>query len=437
MRFELNPADYASRGIKPSKAEKLDRWSRGPALLWKDVAEWPTQPPEVLDDLLDNDEGVKKTTPVGETTVQADFWDRLFYKYSTWKRLRRVVAWLLRVVHTPVESRPHLKRNGIYVLRPEPLTVSEVDKAEKKIVQFVQNQSFASENKETVINGRLARLKPFEDEGILPVGGRLNHSDLPYDAKHPMILPVNHPVPGLIVRHYHHLNGHVGSYQVLAEVRQRFWIVNVVSTIKRFFSKCHVCKRQSAKLGEQITGPLPVVRVSSDSHRIIYPFAVVGLDYSARFCASWEEEALLRSSTAITVRISGEPSWMWPRPASLNRRGIDWKMNPPAASSQGGVWERLIRSIRRILHLLVGERLVTDEQLRTFLVDVEKMLNDRPITPVSSDPLDLEALTPSRILLLRQNSSLPPDTFEESDRFKARCMEACSGPFEPVLAEVD
>ena len=49
--------------------------------------------------------------------------------------------------------------------------MSEVDKAEKKIVQFVQNQSFASENKETVINGRLARLKPFEDEGILPVCG--------------------------------------------------------------------------------------------------------------------------------------------------------------------------------------------------------------------------------------------------------------------------
>lgn len=73
MRFELNPADYASRGIKPSEAEKLDRWSRGPALLWKDVAEWPTQPLEVLNDLLDNDEGVKKTTSVGETNVEADF----------------------------------------------------------------------------------------------------------------------------------------------------------------------------------------------------------------------------------------------------------------------------------------------------------------------------------------------------------------------------
>ena len=74
--------------------------------------------------------------------------------------------------------------------------------------------------------------------------------------------------------------------------------------------------------------------------------------------------------------------------ASLNRRGIDSKINRSAASHQGGVWERLIRSIRRILHLLVGERLVIDEQLRTFLVYAEKIVNERPITPVSSGPRD-------------------------------------------------
>lgn len=104
-------------------------------------------------------------------------------------------------------------------------------------------------------------------------------SDLAYDAKHPMILPAKHPVSGLIVYHYHQLNGHVGTYQVLAEVRRHFWIVNAVSTIEPVLSKCHVCKRQSAKLGKQITAPLPLVRVSSDSHRIIHPFAEVGLDY--------------------------------------------------------------------------------------------------------------------------------------------------------------
>ena len=73
----------------------------------------------------------------------------------------------------------------------------------------------------TVLTGQLARLKPFEDEGILRVGGRLKHSELQYDAKYPMILPGKHQVTRLIVLHYHHLNGHVRSYQVLAEIRQR------------------------------------------------------------------------------------------------------------------------------------------------------------------------------------------------------------------------
>ena len=85
---------------------------------------------------------------------------------------------------------------------------------------------------------------------------------------------------------------------------------------------------------------------------------------------------------------------------TLTQRGIEWKFNPPAASHKGGIWERLIRSIRRILHSLIGERLLNDEALRTFVMEVEKILNDRPITSVSSDPQDLEALTPNHILLL-------------------------------------
>ena len=51
---------------------------------------------------------------------------------------------------------------------------------------------------------------------------------------------------------------------------------------------------------------------------------------------------------------------------------------------------------------------------------VEKVLNDGPISPVSSVPQDLEALTPNYILVLHLNSSSSPDEFEESDRFKAR-----------------
>ena len=52
------------------------------------------------------------------------------------------------------------------------------------------------------------------------------------------------------------------------------------------------------------------------------------------------------------------------------------------------------------MHSLIGERLLNVEALRTFLMEVEKILNNRPITSVSRDPQDLEALTPNHILLL-------------------------------------
>jgi len=104
----------------------------------------------------------------------------------------------------------------------------------------------------------------------------------------------------------------------------------------------------------------------------------------------------------------------------LLQENIQWYFNPPAASHQGGVWERLIRSVRRILHAMIGEHLVNEQTLTTFLTEVEKILNSRPITRVSSDPDDLEALTPNHILLLRPNPCSAPRKLEYSDKFQAR-----------------
>ena len=64
----------------------------------------------------------------------------------------------------------------------------------KTIVRFVQKQSFPMEVDKPVITSQLTRFKPFEEEGILRVGGRLKHLDLQYDAKYPIILPGKHPV---------------------------------------------------------------------------------------------------------------------------------------------------------------------------------------------------------------------------------------------------
>ena len=43
------------------------------------------------------------------------------------------------------------------------------------------------------------------------------------------------------------------------------------------------------------------------------------------------------------------------------------------------------------------------------MCEVESSLNERPLTAVSSDSRDLEALTPNRLLLLRPGPTLPQE----------------------------
>ena len=90
-------------------------------------------------------------------------------------------------------------------------------------------------------------------------------------------------------------------------------------------------------------------------------------------------------------------------------KGIDWKFSPPAAPHFGGVWERIVRSAKTALRIVLRNRTVNDEVLYSALVGVEALLNDRPLTHVSVDHRDLEALTPNHFLLGRTNPNRPPD----------------------------
>ena len=105
---------------------------------------------------------------------------------------------------------------------------------------------------------------------------------------------------------------------------------------------------------------------------------------------------------------------------SLVQKQIKWIFNTPAASHMGGVWERLIRSIRRILNALMRGLVLDDERLSTFMCEAEAVINSRPVTNNSSDPNDLEALTPNHLLLLRGCNTLPPGRFTSHDIYSRR-----------------
>jgi hypothetical protein len=203
---------------------------------------------------------------------------------------------------------------------------------------------------------------------------------------------------------------------MLAELRQYYWIMNGILT--GVLQKCHVCQRLTGKVGEKLAAPLPEVRVSSNEHRLVFLFAAVGIDYFCplnvhvgpntravrknpklakhygciftclRYRAVHVEVAKDLSTDSFISTVTrfiarrGPPRIIY-SDNGTNFRGaeqdvmkalkawnkekiqghflqskIHWHFNPPAASNQGGVWERLIRSLRRILRSMIGECLL-------------------------------------------------------------------------------
>ena len=67
----------------------------------------------------------------------------------------------------------------------------------------------------------------------------------------------------------------------------------------------------------------------------------------------------------------------------------------------GGIWERVIRTIKRVLSAICADHVFGDDVLLTLFVEAEHVVNSRPISPVIMDPKGSEPLTPNHLLILR------------------------------------
>ena len=69
---------------------------------------------------------------------------------------------------------------------------------------------------------------------------------------------------------------------------------------------------------------------------------------------------------------------------------------------------------------MLNDQTLTEESLVTLMCEVENIVNGRPITPVSDDPNDLNALTPNHLLIMRSNQELPPGIFSSVDNYSSK-----------------
>ena len=383
---------------------------------------------------------------VGEFSIMAD---ELLTRYSSLKKLVKSVAWLMKFI----TYLKHKHKGGDQVNRN--LSVDDVKRAEIRIIKCVQAEVFSQElarlqrGEPVASHSQLSKLSPKLEDALIKVGGRLQ--DTASDVnKSPIILP-RHSVTDLIIKQVHEENGHVGTNHCLSTIGERYHIVRGYSTVKSVVDSCFLCKKQKRGPMTQQMGPLPEERSRVDEP----PFSSVGVDYfgpvnvkhgrgsTKRYgclftclvtraihlevAHSLSSDAFLLAFHRFTAR-RGKPLRIWSDNGTnfvaadkelkeavkgLNDKrlndamlldAIEWNFIPPHAPHMGGAWERLVRSVKTVMRSLIKQQLLTDEELTTFMCEVERIINDRPLTRFSSDSTDEEPLTPNHLLLLRRNA---------------------------------
>ena len=467
VRSEDNPADPASRGLDADQMVSCEMWKKGPGFIWKDTKHWRDSFVDNTDLLLQDDE-VKQEVSSHLGIVEINVFEEFLQRYSSWYRLKRAVAWLLRYISW--------LKNGRAEIKLKPLEVSDLHESEIAILKFIQHKYYEEELRLLSAGKCLPKrstiyvFEPFVDgDGLLRLGGRLSRAHIGEKARHPVILTKESHVSLLIVRHVHEWEtGHSGVEYVLSAVRQRFWITSARPLIKLVLKQCMICRRLKAKPCTQHMSDLPVQRITPGKP----PFTYVGVDcfgifyvkrgrstekrYGCLFTClavraihlevlhSMDAAAFINAFIRFTSRrgkpeclisdngtnfVGGEKEMSdmvrsWNEDPKTREhllvKEIRWDFNPPTASHMGGSWERQIRTVRKVLNAVTKEQIFDDERLSTIFCEVESIVNGRPITPNSDDPRDLEALTPNKLLLLRDSDMVVPGTYGKPDSYGRR-----------------
>lgn len=445
-----NPSDVVSRGVLPSQLVNHPLWWRGPSWMSNHIAEWPVVPfdPSRTEGMIPETKPSVTLTTISH--IENPLLLELALRVSSWKKLIRIVVYVLRFA------------------RKLPLTtemqVSDLETAELKLMKDLQSKYFSDEmrniKKGNLPSPALRKLDPFIDNaGLLRVGGRLTNANIPYENRHPILLPRRDHLVDLIIDDCHRSNCHTGSHLVMSLLRQRYWIISARNIIRQRIRKCNFCFKVAPTHPTPMMASLIPARVQEAK-----PFAHTGVDYAGPISITLTRRRGTRSQKAYIVLFSclttrsthleiasdlstetfldafkrflarrGPVSSMYSDNAGnficakrqldelhtflaaqttstalrneLTNRRIDWRTIPARAPHWAGAWEANIKCVKSHLYRTIGRQLLCYEELLTVLTQIECILNSRPLCLLSDQPHTI--LTPAHFLNTTPLQSLP------------------------------
>ncbi len=394
-----NPADIPSRGLDPRELPLRRLWRHGPDWLRSEVG---YNAPPTAEDLPDACAAELKGGSVHTILlVQPTHSLGLVIdvrRFSCTHKLYQVTSLVLKFLRL-------LKRQC------ESSEISRQDITQAEEMWLREAQDGLLEDKKFPVWKTQFGL--FQDERKLwRCGGRIQNADLPYSAKHPVLLDKKHPLTVLIIRDAHRRVQHDGVRETLTEVRSRFWIISGRSLVRSTIHGCVTCKRfEGGHFQAPPHPPLPEFRVTESP-----PFTYTAVDFAGpmftrdegssrkvwlalftccatravhleivldltavaflrcvkRFAARRGLPRRFLSDNAKTFKSAAKTlKTLCSHPDTqsyLSRSGIEWSFNLEKAPWWGGLFERMIQSVKRCLRKVVGRAKFSYDELHTAIV---------------------------------------------------------------------
>ena len=293
-----NPADCASRGLFPVQLLEHQLWWNGPNWLTQLPTAWPHQ--SDLPRIETTEERVCILHTVTQNKVPIISIDH----YSSYTKLKRVTAWILRFVNNC-----RTNKNDCSLQLSSSLTTQELRTAETYWISIVQEDCFPEEI-ETIKESKILRSSSpllslhsiLDSSDILRVGGRDCVKKVSYSSQHPVILSGKHPVTKLMI-HFEHLRLlHADPTLLACFLNHRFYILRGRKATRSITCSCVICQHTSAKPQHQMLGQLPIGRLTPD-----LVFDKVAVDYAGPFYIKYghvRKPTVVKTYASVFVSLS-------------------------------------------------------------------------------------------------------------------------------------
>lgn len=453
-----------ARGKFINELRTFELWWHGPAFLKLPEEQWPISNAKQLN-IKDIPEQKKQKSIVKVFFGCEESENDLLKRYSNLSRLLHISAYALRWKRYKRADMTSSEENSI-------LSVNEIDDALKCWVRYAQKQYFPSEWNKLAKGQFIKSSSPIlsftpmldERDQILRSATRLKNANLPQDTILPIILPDEGYFTWLIINDAHERVNHAGCQTTLQLIRQRFWILHGVVAVTRQIKKCGLCYRYRAKPPAQLMGNLPKCRV-----QVSHTFQFTGIDFAGYFevktsqrknapfvkcyialfiCMATKAvhlelvrdlstEAFLDAFRCFISR-RGMPSEVftdrgtnfigassempsllfdlknqqtqWVVNELLNNN-IKWHFIPAHSPHVGGLWESNIKQMKTHLKRVMHQTRLTEHKFHTVVIQIEAILNSRPLCKLNEDPESLEVLTAGHFLIGRALNTLPEPSY--------------------------